>query len=142
MVYNCCLVDNLGNKLKNVEELLCIFFWGCFFIEEEMFKVLVGISEWIFVVGVFICMKGELVDYWMGIINGLGKMVSYWIIGKIILLIGISFGGWFGEGLLFKMEVWCYDVMVICEICVVFMNCSIFYWLMDYSILFNCYLIV
>ena len=49
-------------------------------------------------------MKGEPVEYWMGIVNGLGKMASHWTTGKTTSLTGISSGGWFGEGSLLKEE--------------------------------------
>ena len=86
-------------------------------------------------------MKGEPVDYWMGIINGLGKMASHWTTGKTTSLTGISSGGWFGEGSLLKKEPRRYDVMAIRETRVAFMSRSTFYWLMDHSIPFNRYLI-
>ena len=84
--------------MKNVEELLRTSLWGQSLTEEEMLKALAGTCERSFAAGAFICMKGEPVDYWMGIINGLGKMASHWTTGKTTSLTGISSGGWFGEG--------------------------------------------
>ena len=127
--------------MKNVEELLRSSLWGQSLTEEEMLKVLAGTSERSFSAGAFICAKGEPVDYWMGIINGLGKMASHWTTGKTTSLTGISSGGWFGEGSLLKKEPRRYDVMAIRETRVAFMNRSTFYWLMDHSIPFNRYLI-
>ena len=127
--------------MKNVEELLRSSLWGQSLTEEEMLKALAGTSERSFSAGAFICAKGEPVDYWMGIINGLGKMASHWTTGKTTSLTGISSGGWFGEGSLLKKEPRRYDVMAIRETRVAFMNRSTFYWLMDHSIPFNRYLI-
>ncbi|MBK7465220.1 MAG: Crp/Fnr family transcriptional regulator [Betaproteobacteria bacterium] len=127
--------------MKNVEELLRSSLWGQSLTEEEMLKALAGTSERSFSAGGFICAKGEPVDYWMGIINGLGKMASHWTTGKTTSLTGISTGGWFGEGSLLKKEPRRYDVMAIRETRVAFMNRSTFYWLMDHSIPFNRYLI-
>ncbi len=127
--------------MKNVEELLRSSLWGQSLTEEEMLKALAGTSERSFSAGGFICAKGEPVDYWMGIINGLGKMASHWTTGKTTSLTGISSGGWFGEGSLLKKEPRRYDVMAIRETRVAFMNRSTFYWLMDHSIPFNRYLI-
>ena len=127
--------------MKNVEELLRSSLWGQSLTEEEMLKALAGTSERSFSAGGFICAKGEPVDYWMGIINGLGKMASHWTTGKTTSLTGISSGGWCGEGSLLKKEPRRYDVMAIRETRVAFMNRSTFYWLMDHSIPFNRYLI-
>lgn len=124
--------------MKNVEELLRT---PQSLTEEEMLKALAGTCEHSFAAGAFICAKGEPVDYWMGIINGLGKMASHWTTGKTTSLTGISSGGWFGEGSLLKKEPRRYDVMAIRETRVAFMNRSTFYWLMDHSIPFNRYLI-
>ncbi len=106
-----------------------------------MSRALAGTCERTFAAGAFICMKGESVDYWMGIVDGLGKMASHWTTGKTTSLIGIGSGGWFGEGSLLKEETRRYDVMALRETRVAFMNRSTFLWLMDHSIPFNRYLI-
>ena len=127
--------------MKNAEELLRASLWGQALTEAEMARALAGTSERTFAAGAFICMKGEPVDYWMGIIDGLGKMASHWTTGKTTSLTGISSGGWFGEGSLLKNEVRRYDVMALRESRIAFMNRSTFLWLMDHSIPFNRYLI-
>ncbi len=127
--------------MNNAEELLRSSLWGQSLTEEEMLKALAGTCERSFTAGAFICMKGEPVDYWMGIISGLGKMASHWTTGKTTSLTGISTGGWFGEGSLLKKELRRYDVMAIRQTRVAFMSRSTFYWLMDHSIPFNRYLI-
>jgi len=127
--------------VKNAEELLRSSLWGQGLTEEEMLRALAGTSERSFAPGAFICMKGEPVEYWMGVIDGLGKMASHWTTGKTTSLTGISTGGWFGEGSMLKKERRRYDVMAIRETRVAFMNHSTFNWLMDHSIPFNRYLI-
>jgi CRP-like cAMP-binding protein len=127
--------------LKNTEELLRTSLWGQSLTEEEIIKALAGTSERVFAAGAFICMKGEPVDYWMGIVSGLGKMASHWTTGKTTSLTGISTGGWFGEGSLLKKEPRRYDVMALRETRVAFMNRNTFNWLLDHSIPFNRYMI-
>jgi len=139
--YNCRLADIPGNILKNAEELLRTSLWGRALTEAEMARALAGTSERTFAAGAFICMKGEPVDYWMGIVSGLGKMASHWTTGKTTSLTGISTGGWFGEGSLMKNEPRRYDVMALRESRVAFMNRSTFTWLLDHSIPFNRYMI-
>jgi CRP/FNR family cyclic AMP-dependent transcriptional regulator len=139
--YNCHPTDNPGNILKNVEELLRTSLWGRSLSEEEIRKALAGTCERTFAAGAFICMKGEPVEQWMGIVSGLGKMASHWTTGKTTSLTGITTGGWFGEGSLLKREPRRYDVMAIRETRVAFMNRSTFEWLLDHSIHFNRYLL-
>ena len=115
--------------------------WGQALTALEMSRALAGTCERSYAAGAFICMKGEPVDSWMGIIDGLGKMASFWTTGKTTSLIGISTGGWFGEGSLLKNEPRRYDVMALRATRVAFMNRSTFLWLMDHSIPFNRYLI-
>jgi CRP-like cAMP-binding protein len=106
-----------------------------------LLRALAGTCERSYAAGAFICMKGETVDYWMGIVSGLGKMASHWTTGKTTSLTGITTGAWIGEGSLLKNEPRRYDVMAIRETRVAFMNRSTFLWLMDHSIPFNRYLI-
>lgn len=127
--------------MKNAEELLRTSLWGQALTDEEMTRALAGTVERTFASGAFICMKGEPVEYWMGIIDGLGKMASHWTTGKTTSLTGISTGAWIGEGSLLKKEPRRYDVMALRETRVAFMNRSTFNWLLDHSIPFNRYLI-
>ena len=127
--------------MKNAEELLRTSQWGRALSEEEMQRALAGTMERSYAAGAFICMKGEPVSHWMGIVDGLGKMASHWTTGKTTSLTGISTGGWFGEGSLLKEEPRRYDVMAIRETRVAFMNRATFLWLLDHSIPFNRYMI-
>ncbi|WP_083518333.1 MULTISPECIES: Crp/Fnr family transcriptional regulator [Dechloromonas] len=127
--------------MKNAEELLRSSLWGQSLTDEEMARALAGTTERTFAAGAFICMKGEPVEYWMGLIDGLGKMASHWTTGKTTSLTGISAGAWIGEGSLLKKEPRRYDVMALRESRVAFMNRSTFTWLLDHSIPFNRYLI-
>ncbi len=127
--------------MKTAEELLRASLWGQALSTEEMQRVLAGTTEKTFSAGAFICLKGEPVTHWMGMINGLGKMASHWTTGKTTSLTGISNGAWFGEGSLLKNEPRRYDIMAIRESRVAFINRQTFSWLMDHSIPFNRYLI-
>lgn len=127
--------------MNNTEELIRSSLWGRSLTEEQLAKALAGTIERSYAAGAFICLKGEPVTHWMGIIDGLGKMASHWTTGKTTSLTGISTGGWFGEGSLLKSEVRRYDVMALRETRVAFMNRATFLWLMDNSIPFNRHLI-
>ena len=139
--YNPPSADHRKRPMKNAEELLRNSPWGPALTTEEMARAIAGTTERSFAAGAFICMKGEPVDQWMGIINGLGKMASHWTTGKTTSLTGISSGGWFGEGSLLKEEARRYDVMAIRETRIAFMNRATFLWLLDHSIPFNRHMI-
>ena len=139
--YNCRSADNPENILRNAEELLRTSLWGQSLTAEEMDKALAGTTERSYAAGAFICMKGEPVEYWMGLVDGLGKMASHWTTGKTTSLTSISPGAWIGEGSLLKSEPRRYDVMALRETRVAFVNRQTFNWLLDHSIAFNRYLI-
>ena len=85
--------QTFGKKiLQNAEELLRTSLWGQSLTADEMSRALAGTCERAYAAGAFICMKGDPVDSWMGIIDGLGKMASHWTTGKTTSLIGIGSG--------------------------------------------------
>ena len=63
--------------MKNTEDLTRSSLWGQSPTEEQLAKALAGTIERSYAAGAFIWMKGEPVDYWMGIVSGLGKMASH-----------------------------------------------------------------
>jgi CRP-like cAMP-binding protein len=115
--------------------------WGRELTLEEFDRALAGTIERRIEPGAFVCMKGEPVDHWMGVIDGLVKMASCWVTGKTTTFTGLTTGGWFGEGSLLKKETRKYDVMALRESRVAYMNRATFLWLMDHSIPFNRFLI-
>lgn len=115
--------------------------WGRELTSEEFERALAGTVERRIDAGAFVCMKGESVEHWMGIVDGLVKMASCWVTGKTTTFTGLTTGGWFGEGSLLKNETRKYDVMALRESRVAYMNRGTFLWLMDHSIPFNRFLI-
>jgi CRP-like cAMP-binding protein len=89
----------------------------------------------------FVCCKGEPVDHWFGIVDGLAKMSSDWASGKTASYTGIAAGGWFGEGSMLKAEPRRYDVVALRDTRVACMKRETFHWLLDHSISFNRFVI-
>ena len=89
----------------------------------------------------FVCRKGEPVDHWFGVIDGLAKMSSDWASGKTASYTGIAAGGWFGEGSMLKQEPRRYDVIALRDTRVACMKRETFHWLLDHSIPFNRFII-
>lgn len=112
--------------------------WGKTLGEEALRSIAPDIIERRFPAGGFVCRKGETVDAWVGVIDGLLKMSSVSPEGKPISFTGVPTGGWFGEGSLLKHpELRLYDVVALRESRVAFMPRSVFMRLLDNSIPFN-----
>ena len=63
--------------------------------------------------GGFVCRKGEAMESWIGIIDGLVKINNFSPAGKSVTFTGVPAGGWFGEGSLLKDEPRKYDVIAL-----------------------------
>ena len=93
-------------------------------------------------VGVPVCRKGELVEHWIGLIDGLVKMTSVSPEGKTTTFTGVTSGGWFGEGSLLKDRLRKYDVVTLRDSRVAYMPSTTFNWLLDSNIGFNRFLLI
>ena len=93
-------------------------------------------------VGVPVCRKGEPVEHWIGLVDGLVKMTSVNPEGKTTTFTGVTSGGWFGEGSLLKDKVRKYDVVTLRESRVAYMPRATFEWLLDTDIGFNRFLLM
>ena len=92
--------------------------------------------------GGYVCRKGEPVDAWIGVIDGIVKMSSLSPDGKPITFTGVPSGGWFGEGSLLKYpQARLYDVVAVRDSRVVFLPRRAFMRLIDTSIAFNRFLL-
>ncbi len=91
--------------------------------------------------GGYVCRKGEPVDHWHGVIEGLVKMSSDWLTGKTASFTGIAAGGWFGEGSVLKNEPRRYDMVALRDSRIACMRRETFHWLLDNNIAFNRFII-
>jgi CRP-like cAMP-binding protein len=80
--------------------------------------------------GSLVCRKGEPVEHWIGVVDGLVKMANVSADGKPTSFTGIPSGGWFGEGSLLKDEPRAYVPR------------ATFMALLDESVAFNRFLLV
>ena len=115
--------------------------WGQTLSPEDFARVREGTLERMVPSGGFVCRKGEPVDHWYGVIEGLAKMSSDWASGKTASYTGIAAGGWFGEGSMLKAEPRRYDVIALRDTRVACMRRETFHWLLDHSIAFNRFII-
>jgi CRP/FNR family cyclic AMP-dependent transcriptional regulator len=93
-------------------------------------------------VGVPVCRKGEAVEHWIGLVDGLVKMTSVSPEGKTTTFTGVTSGGWFGEGSLLRDRFRRYDVVTLRDSRVAYMPSATFNWLLDSNIAFNRFLLM
>jgi len=91
--------------------------------------------------GTLVCRKGEAVEAWIGVVDGLMKMANVSPDGKPTSFAGLGPGAWFGEGSLLKHEPRRYDIVALRESTIACMPRATFTWLLDTSMPFNRFLI-
>jgi CRP-like cAMP-binding protein len=91
--------------------------------------------------GAHVCRRGEPVEHWIGIVDGLVKMASVSPEGKTTTFLGVARGGWFGEGSLLKDRTRKYDIVALRATRLAFMPKATFDWLLDTDIAFNRFLL-
>jgi CRP-like cAMP-binding protein len=92
--------------------------------------------------GAYVCRKGDPVENWVGIIDGLVKMTSVSPEGKATTFLGVAGGGWFGEGSLLKDQNRKYDIVAMSPTRLALMPKPTFDWLLDSDLAFNRFLLV
>lgn len=128
--------------METLSELLRASLWTRTLAPEQIARVESETQVRILPVGVPVCRKGEPVEHWIGIIDGLVKMTSVTPEGKTTTFTGVTSGGWFGEGSLLKDKTRKYDVVTLRECRVAYMPRATFEWLLDSSIDFNRFLLM
>ena len=91
--------------------------------------------------GSLVCRRGEPVEHWVGVIDGLVKMANVSAQGRPMSFTGIGTGGWFGEGSLLKDEPRRYDIVALRDSRIAYMPRATFMALLDESVAFNRFLL-
>jgi len=130
----------MTNQNKNFS-LFSNTIWSKALSSTEMQKVCDETKEATISAGAYVCRKGDPVDHWIGVVEGLLKMSSMSPEGKSVTFTGMLSGGWFGEGSLLKNETRRYDVVALRDTRIALMPRSTFNWLLDNSIAFNRFLL-
>ena len=140
---SCRSADNLANLGRgSLGEMLRASLWARGLTPEQLQRVENDIIQKICPAGSFVCSKGEAVDHWIGVIDGLVKMTNLSADGKPTTFTGVPSGGWFGEGSLLKDEPRRYDVVALRDSRIAYMPRATFMWLLDNSIAFNRFLLL
>jgi CRP-like cAMP-binding protein len=127
---------------ENLDEFLAATRWGTLLTPEQRARVIEESSEVTIPADGYVCRRGEPVDVWIGVLDGLVKMIITAPDGKTSTFTGIPAGGWFGEGSLLKTEARRYDVVALRESRIARVPRRTFEWLLNTSIPFNRFLLV
>lgn len=131
-----------ANAAAKVGRLLAVSVWARTLTPEARARVEAETLVRSVPKGGCICRRGEPAEYWIGIIDGLGKMTNMSASGKVTTFAGVTTGGWFGEGTILKHERRRYDVVALRDSEVAYVPRATFMWLLDTSIDFNRFLLV
>ena len=124
------------------KEVLRQTIWAKGLTADQMARVEADTVEQFVAKGGYICRKGEMVDSWIGIIDGLAKINNLSPDGKSVTFTGIASGSWFGEGTLLKNEARKYDVVALRDSRIARMPARTFMWLLDSSLPFTRFLLM
>lgn len=127
--------------MTTTAELLASTVWAPLIAADELARVAADITESQITPGGYVCRKGDPVDAWLGVMDGLVKMSSVSPQGKLATFTGVSAGGWFGEGSLLKSEPRKYDIIALRPTRMARLPRATFEWLLDRSIPFNRFLL-
>ncbi|HEX8886637.1 MAG TPA: Crp/Fnr family transcriptional regulator [Noviherbaspirillum sp.] len=131
----------MSSLKPSFKEVLIHTMWAKSLTPAQMARVEADMIERDIPAGGYACRKGEPVEHWMGVTDGLLKMSSVSPEGKTVTFTGMLAGGWFGEGSLLNSEHRKYDVVALRDSRLTLMPRATFQWLLDTSIPFNRFLL-
>jgi CRP/FNR family transcriptional regulator, cyclic AMP receptor protein len=94
-----------------------------------------------FAAGSVVCGEGVAALHWVGVLDGMVKVDSVTPDGRSTTFIGVSTGGWLGEGSLLKHEIRRYEVVTLRDSWVALMPLQTFDWLYETSLGFSHFLV-
>lgn len=133
----CCRSDNSFLKMQTLDDLLSKCPWAQELQPDALQRVRGAILVRDFTPGGYVWHKGDAAKAWIGVVDGLVKLVSLSPAGKSVTFAAVPDGSWFAEGSVLKREALKYDVVALRESRVALMPEATFFWLLDNSIPFN-----
>ena len=123
--------------MRELDESISSSLWARVLDDEERIQVVTEMTCRTVPSGGFLCRKGEPVEYWIGVLEGLAKMSSVSSEGRMASFTGIPPGAWFGEGSVLRGGEWRFDAVALRETRIALMPKATFCRLLDSSIAFN-----
>ena len=128
--------------METLSELLAASLWTRSLAPAQLDRVKAETQVRDFAAGAYVCSKGEPVEHWFGVVDGLVKMTSVNASGKTTTFTGVTSGGWFGEGSILKDRTRKYDIGALRATRMALMPRATFEWLLDTDIGFNRFLLM
>ncbi|WP_354684276.1 Crp/Fnr family transcriptional regulator [Cupriavidus necator] len=91
--------------------------------------------------GAVVCQQGAAALHWVGVLDGMVKVNTVAPDGRGTTFIGVSAGGWLGEGALLKRELRPYEVVTLRDSWIALVPAETFDWLFETSLGFNQFLV-
>jgi CRP-like cAMP-binding protein len=121
--------------------LLCNAAWARELTSEQLDRAERETREHRFPAGSVICAEGQPAQHWVGVMDGMVKVDTVAADGRSTTFIGVTAGGWLGEGSLLKHELRPYEVVALSDSRIALMPLETFEWLYRTSLPFNHFLI-
>ena len=109
--------------------------------QTELDRVEHDLHERSFISGGHVAWKGDPVEHWMVVVDGMVKVEAAAADGRKTTLMGITGGGWFGETALLRSGRWPFDVIASRATTLGLLPRATFEWLLGSSIAFNRFLL-
>lgn len=109
--------------------------------EREVEVTCAGIVEKSYSANEHVFLRGDVFEYWTGVVTGLARMGTVSSGGKAASFAGLTAGAWFGEGSMLKREPRRYDVVALRDTRLALMDRATFFWLFENSVAFNRFLV-
>jgi len=123
--------------MRSLDDLLTASKWAGALPPDQLQRARSAIIVRDLLPGNYACHKGDPASVWVGVVDGLVKLVSLSNTGKSVTFAAVPANSWFGEGSVLKRETRKYDVVALRESRVALMPEATFFWLLDSSIPFN-----
>jgi CRP/FNR family cyclic AMP-dependent transcriptional regulator len=128
--------------MRSLEDLLLASSWAQGLTPEQLQRVRTTTIVRDFAAEAHVCHVGDPANAWIGVVDGLVRMVSLSSSGKSVTFAALPGGSWFGEGSVLKREIRKHSVIAVRPSRVALMPDATFFWLLDSSIAFNRFLLV
>ena len=128
--------------MQSLDDLLAASLWTQGLTAEHLHRVRATTLVRDFPAETHVCHAGDPANAWVGVVDGLVRMVSTSSSGKSMTFAALPAGSWFGESSVLKREIRKHSVIAVRPSRIALMPDTTFFWLLDSSIAFNRFLLV
>jgi CRP-like cAMP-binding protein len=128
--------------MRFLEDMLAASAWTQGLTPEQLQRVRTSVVVRDFAAEADVCHAGDPANVWIGVIDGLVRMVRLSPSGKSVTFAVVPTGSWFGEGSVLKRELRKHSIVAVRQSRIAFLSEATFFWLLDSSIAFNRFLLV